>query len=1617
MRKLVFIILFFVNSFFIYSSVLLKDYNDDLLLPFSVKEQKDVTTDIPTSFSFKIGKIDGEINIFGYWKLRLGYCTGFTLYPELKWIVTKPGYTEGIIFEQQRLFSMDWITDTGLYLHLFFNDDAEDTEFTFRYTVGKFFNSFYITNKFQEYQVNPYRALKGGRAQDINFGFDWGNRLYRGRFDIQFDSVKYMTDRFKAGRKEENKRLLSNQYERGIYYYLPDKNLVGIFEAYISDVNGQLFEDLGSSDDNRYRKLIENVDYKLDSDLGLIKFNASVYQSNVLVYYQTKAGGSVYEVGDIECGIRGIRGTTDFNRIDYPEYFIEHNGRRYMKLADKNQFSWFEEKNSYRIAEPGAKVTHLNADILDNNNVRISGFKVAYDEYTGCIRISKNQNKADDYNVYPFIDYVDFSVFYASFYSPGSQYAKNLIDYSCLIQGESMKLSAKPITSTIKVFYNSLLLDSSKYSYDYVTQSIILNFDVSNTDIVEVAYLTEEGDAFNLTAALKNDFRLNKYLIIGDSIWYKMPIKLWEESYYFNSHAMELIYNVHLTSDFHQLLHDKENGKLGFDLNAAVSLYYPELKGVTIVDDFEYELKGYKLNLNYVNWYPVNIPTDAVFTDLATASKGRLFYRNMHEYGRTESSSFISIDDSDAPDRDNYSDGNRIGPYSSSDGFTYNVTDGKFQDKDNTLSLVAEFELDPDEAVSFVIPASAMEGVDITRYNGINMAIKKVSLSGDLRIYVDAGKVSERFNNSETAVQKEILDNGLDYHITDSGSFYLKKGVHDGITSTNDLDGNGTLDPDEVSDIFRYSDPNTGNYFLQLANTYNNINFTLNDTLNKPVPNENVRKTTRAFRITLYSEHGASGRLLFNQIRLTESGWQYDTTKTATAAEISPIEDSYLRKRIFSRENPDFDKRLHNQRFKERTLKVNLKANEDFYIQKTFPHPIDISNFRKFVFFMLLSQSSERNLKIILTDTAGNEIKDKVSLGSLSSGKWNQITLFFDQFSYFNVSNKQISDIRMEFSGSTSDETLYIDEICLDEAVPAVGFGTKNEFVYSEPGLEYTNNDFVIFKSPYLKWGTEFNSANFLKEELLPSRDCFFNNNLTLMYQLAAVDYYYFSSIDVIFRDNIAYNPAETLRLKFSKMPDEKNPFLFTIFYDYSKFAFADLNGYIYTENKSESRNLFLEAGSKFQKYCSFRVNYDIDTNKKSISSSNNKLYGEYSINIVDVFHKTSYSIENLYQSNDLAGNFSLDNLAYIFKNDFPKFGYTGDRKMQTFNTQYGFYLIKPLYFTHSMGLKHKGESGNTIDIFDFLTDFSNNYKVDLYLTYLDRRSVFFTSEYSRNTDTVHQRSYENISWSQYFTEFNNSINYMIPLAFYPPFSSIYRNNGKYMIGDSVRFNNLTDKLRLTWDWSLFLKSYYFLPYSFTYMFTESITNTVSYRPGYFFTFLFNGGGETVTDILRLFGLNYSFSESIGIRDMDYSFNSVWSATIFMNTYKNLDLEFTFIYDQYYINAPYNDVLDHTITFASLIYKNFFRKNFITNDKYGIEMSYLIEISSKFHNRLDNLPINKVDNPIGIDLTPKIGYRFNKNFTLSGIVRLGYSADYSQITKETVHRYAAELTLEGLFSF
>jgi hypothetical protein len=227
----------------------------------------------------------------------------------------------------------------------------------------------------------------------------------------------------------------------------------------------------------------------------------------------------------------------------------------------------------------------------------------------------------------------------------------------------------------------------------------------------------------------------------------------------------------------------------------------------------------------------------------------------------------------------------------------------------------------------------------------------------------------------------------------------------------------------------------------------------------------------------------------------------------------------------------------------------------------------------------------------------------------------------------------------------------------------------------------------------------------------------------------------------------------------------------------------------------------------------------------------------------------------------------------------------------------------------------------------------------------------------------------------------------------------------------------LSDMIDLTWDWSIFLKRYLFVPYSFNFVFKENIINKISFNPSYNFSFITNGGGEITTNFFRLFEFNYYFSEGIDIKKGEFVYTHDTGVSFNFYTYKNLDIENNIGYTQTYVEGVYSKKMLYKIRYANLIYKNFFKVDYTTKDKYGVEISFLTDISSAFHTRLDDLPINQIDNIINITFTPKVGYRFNRNFTLTGIIKLGYCLDYSQVSDKFVNRFGAEFILQGVLSF
>lgn len=1607
MKKFLIVVTFSFLSFCTYASIVLPDYNNNLIIPdIGNKKQIETKNKSMTSFKFKIGNVGSDFSILGSWTIDLGVGFGFTLYPELAWLVTVPGIRSGVIFKQKRLFALDWTTISGLSLHLFFNDNIDATEFSFKYNVGKKFKSLYITNKFNGLQVNPYRELKGGKAQDINFGFNWGHKFYKGQFDIQFDSVKRVVDTFKGNKKEIQSKIYSSEYSRGIYYYLPDTNIESNIEVYVSDSDGDYFNDISTdlSDDRKYILYQENEDYKLDSQNGFIKFKQSIHNKTVLIYYKASNGGALYGVGDPNIGKNGLFGTTDFDKFSYPKYFTHHNGKDYLILSFNNEYSYFEEKNSYSIASIGAIVNNLIVDIYDENNAQITGFTTIYDDYTGRIRVMKNQAKGNQYTIYPFYDSVEPTTFYLSFYSPLSTDSKNTISYSCYISGEDLHLSSKPIETSIEVFLNSIKINSSEYTYDFISQSIILKKQISDSDIVKVSYVTDSNDQFNFTGTLKNDFRINKYLLIGDSFWYRMPIKLWDESYYFKLHSQEFLYNIKFSGDFKSLLIHPDNANLSFSLDVGLSFFYPELKGVTIIEDFEYNETGKKISLDSTNWFPIELPK-SLYPDLATASYGRLFYRNMHRFGN-EQDILISLQDGSVPDKEAYTNGNKIGPYSSSDGY-----DGQT----NSLSMISEFELDANEGVSFVIPvANIGKDIDFTLFEGLTAAIKAIDLTGQVKMYIDGGKVSERFNNSETTIQTETLDEGLKYLISDAGSFYLYKGEGDGLNSTNDFNENGILDLDVSSDITKFINFDDSSDYLTITPNFKKI-------VTYSIKDSDKLSGLRGIRITLYSTTGASGKILFNQLRLIDTGWQYDGTTGNVATEIFPQEDAFLENHIFSVENSDFDKSIHFQRSKERTLRINLKQGQPFAINKKYSSPIDITNFKNMGLFFITENNTSRQFKLTLKDTNGNTMSATTNLASYTSAKWHKLQYSFNNFVNHSNFNNYISEISISLEDASSDimnNTIYIDEIYMKDPNAFVGFSTTGNFLYSEPNLQLKNkNGFIIFNSPYVGIKTSFNTSNFVLSEMNRTLNHLFKNDFTTSFSLVGIKFFMHSFFDLVFQENSVYNSNEELKIKFNRLATQKVPLFFTLSTDYNKIGATSTFDKINAITNNQERTLSMELGVNYAQFGKLSTTYNIETKSSSYTQTNSTIKLNSSINFNNTLFEIEYSIFNQKKYGLSPALFSFHSIGYLFGPDFISFGDNGEKKEQDFSASLSFYVIPSfIYLTFKSNFLNSSKISSISNKYDFSTTLNNEFNLSLYVSNKNKKQTFFKINQKREINIDYLKDFPIIYWNNYFSEFPTSLNNITILALFPPFSSIYYHDNRRAFGENTKFNSLKDSLSLTWDWLVYFEKTNFAPSKFIVSIIENLVNTVVYTPSYSLNFELSGQGGIITNYLKFIDIQYSISDNLTIKENNYSNSTKLDLNLDFYFFNGISLNTFSSYLASYSYSFSRNELSHTIVLSTQIIKNFYKNNLVTNDKYGVEIDILLEMKSLFYQRFDKIS-DKSDNPFSLSLKPKIGYRFNKNISLYGNINMAYSIDYSQSTKKFIHRFGMEIYLEGVLSF
>ncbi len=1592
-------------SYSLSAAVVLKDYNSDLNPDFLDKPKTlEKESKEKSLFSFVIGSHDTDLSLMGTWELKLGYGLGFTLFPELAWISTLPGYKEGIIFEQKRTLAVNWTSSKGFVLTGFINDQIEQSEFKFTYNHNNIFKSLFITNKFPDYVVNPYRSLQGGKFSDINFGMDWGADLYSGRFDIQFDSVKQVTDTFKGGKKEINGKLYASDYNRGIYYYLPDRNINRDIEVLISDPDGAI----ESANRTRFKALIFGTDYEADLKNGTIKFAKSVAGKNVLVYYSVQINSTDYPVGGVSAGLNGLYTGADFNFLAYPEYRTRLNNRDYLSLNFPANYSLFEIKNSYRVSAPSIEVMELKSSITDRAGLRVPGYTIIHDRYTGSLIVSLSDSEYRNVNsIYPFHGLVDIEKFYRSHSSPPKTDSPNFISFYYLSKSEGLTLSSKPVQGSIKVYLNGALLDNGKYSYDYTSSSVFVDYSLSDSDEIRITYVAEAEQTYNLTTTLKNEFSLGKYIKLIDSYWLKFPVKLWEDSYYNNLNSLEFLYSIELAGIFGKHIKSREGVVLEFNFSAGVSLLYPELKGITILEDFERELSGFKLNLHYQEWHPVELPVYGFDAVSLGTTYGKLYYRNLHVGQNLKSAIFTTLSDTTIQPEP-YLDGNRIGPYSSFDGY--------YGEK-NSLSLVSEFDLKQNEAVSFVYNLSNdKDVVNFSRFDTLVAAIRAINISGQVNIYIDGGNVSERFTQSDTTVQTEISDEGLSYRYKDvNGAYLLYRSKNDGVNLTNDLNRDGILSGNESNNdnlaLFYNSETD------QMA-----VSFTENEKkiINYNISNSQALDEGRGIRITIHSVDGARGSLVFNQLRFTETGFLYDKSLNGKADEVFPAEDPYLLARIFSVKNKTFDARIKAARSRERTLRIRLNDGDFFSAHKRFSSPADTSLFEKFGFFMMLSDNSSRNMRLKLIDTEGNLYEESILLSGLTAGKWEQIEIDTTGINR-GVFNGFIEKIILEFdeTGIGEQTTIYIDEFYLDKPIAFAGGMHRNTFTYSDKNLSIKTGKFEIFSNPLVKVSTSITTENFLETNFFKQSDFLIKNNILLDFTFLTIKWLVTSDLIFSYDQSLQFrNPYESFRFRLDRRQTDI-PFFFSINYNYKKNEQYSSSDKVLLD-RAVSRDFSYLVGFAINSI--FKLEHDLKTlatledNKKTELKSGLQL----NLEVGPLKYYAAYKLSSILERDILkeiklvSGVTAFDNFVFVFKDDFIGLISPSQTINTGFNSNLSFKASENASYFNVIKLENQ-----FVRLNDSIGKLSTLYRQESGFTASVLREqlnyTVFKFSYSREIKEQLYTTYGMIDIGKFYNLSARLNSEMIrPILYLPFFSLLERVLGKKIFGRSETDYNILDAININADWTEFLPKTIFAPRSVFFSYAETSADIIAAAKSSVTTGLSASAGF-ISAFLESSSLTISSSFKIEIFA-----NNIITATTLISGFSIEPDTTTSIENSLSYTLETSGTFNRFEVTNIFEMKNNFSKTFYRKNESLVESGFALEITSIVYSKFyltSNMLTDKTDTPFSISLEPEAGYRFNKFFTLKLQNRFGLGIDYNRTNNVIIQRFGLEISLTGVFTF
>ena len=1134
-------------------------------------------------FYFLFKDVEGEINFNGFWEVLFKAGNGLGFFPEFAGMSLFPDFISGALFDQRREFMLYTILNQHFFFLLSFSDENLETIFQGGYFGNQedVFKRFLFGNTGITYETNEYIPLNDGGKDSMGFLLDWGKGNYRAKYVLQYVPIENGRKNFTGKSQKVEKYVSQADFSRSTFFHLPDKSIISSsLEVFRESDDPHDYESILIRSGNfrkKYKKLLRGLDYEFDNQKSEI-FILNNDGKEIITYYRARSGSLTYQCGDSSLGRNSALDGSDFNLVNNPQGYRSSGSKNYLILYQPGTFTNWENKNGYRIEE-GNEIYDLSLTFVQrlNHGLEVTGLGIIWEyDDAGYIKLRQNLTKYGDYNNYfPFMAYNG-----QAFYTTASGPPDNLVSLDLYISYKKIvryyQLDKGIINDSVHCWINGRKIDRSLFSVNTYTGEVFFSQDFiinANDDIVFVYQYRQEGnERGELKTAFQNTYNWDDRIVFSNDLFYHMDTEFVNPPYLGEKRLAEGITTFQTKFDF--------PGIFGWDylnicelvLNTEVSVSHPNYFGFTVIDDMEQSIQDKSISLSDKIWHLGSRSKNSTVVSAAfdKSDRGKVYYKNYYEvdfFGqKTLQKLSWNLPESQEFD---YKDGNPTGPYNVADTFS----------GDRGESLVIDFDIGTGGGFASVYQAvTSYQNNNLSQYHALMLSYEIQDLSGSADMFLEIGQLDEDLDEDGNLDYETLgSDDGFDFN---QGTSALLIGFKNNRQDTEDLNKNGILDSPE-------QDPLTANRPLYFPSAYakepvSDIDMSLDRNKKKIVfmtftdTGRDRLSNTNGIRLTITSGNACRGKLIIYEIKFIKKDWETDAATGVLLKNISPREDSDLKKNPFSSDFQDVYNKHHPNARNEKSLYLQIQNNTDEKrIYKYLNAPLSVNTHKKINLYLYpktIAQKRQVELRLYYDEDRYLEVNFSLE----QANSWKEMSLDFLQnncifngktytISRHNTSSRDYNIKKLEFmffpSVSTDYDKIFIDEIVGTDIVPNIGAGTGFSFSLGRIGPIFTYKDFNILKDFVIKQDFHYESLNFSHMYAAENTLHHIDEYTSIQFNLLKMNWGISYLLDIDF-DGIGSSPNDQFRFSLDR-PLE---------YDWD---FAGRHTYLWKRNTYINSNLY----------------------------------------------------------------------------------------------------------------------------------------------------------------------------------------------------------------------------------------------------------------------------------------------------------------------------------------------------------------------------------------------------------------------------------------------------------